>query len=68
MRENGSTLAEILAAGEWRAAASPLRCVGSCRQCPVHHAVCISYLDTSRLERDAVFEIAINSDHEEWIN
>ena len=28
MRENGSTLAEILAAGEWRAAASPLRCVG----------------------------------------
>ena len=67
MRCNGSTLAEILAAGEWRSAAFS-RCVGSDGQCLVHRAVCIRYLDTSGLERDAVFEIAINSDHEEWID
>ena len=68
MRCNGSTLADILAAGEWRSAAF-LRCyvvvgVG------VLGATggCVRYLDTSGLERDAVFEIALNSDHEELID
>jgi hypothetical protein len=68
MRCNGSTLAEILAAGEWRSAAF-LRCYvvqlvwGLGASCG-----CVRYLDTSGLEREAVFEIALNSDHEEWID
>ena len=41
-----------------------------CSWCGVLGATggCVRYLDTSGLERDAVFEIALNSDHEELID
>ena len=68
LRVNGADLAEILAAGEWRSAAF-LRC----RLLPcslVVPACCrlLRYLDTCGLERDAIFEVAVNSDHDEWID
>ena len=50
MRCSGASLAEILAAGEWRSAAF------------------LAYLNTCGLERDAVVQLAIDSDHEEWID
>jgi hypothetical protein len=69
LRINGADLAEILAAGEWRSAAF-LRCrfVGLCSLNVPSCCRLLRYLDTCGLERDAVFEVAVNSDHEEWID
>ena len=68
MRRSGSTLAEILMAGQWKSIAF-LKLVDEVRM----SMLCDFVVHTSRssceadLEKDTAFAVAIESDEEEWI-
>ena len=70
MRKSGCTLAEILLAGQWRSISFmeyldevPTALV------PVCASLCVAFFcDQADLEKEAAFEVAVESDEEEWID